>query len=157
MTAYEHQAVDHNASIRAERPDPDQVQVTITHGEEEPASITMWAEDFEAMANGVRAPTPRPHAERAPEGEVTAAVRRGAERMAGTYLLPKPSDAELIHKTRVTLDSALDVEEMARVLHREGAWCGVCEYDGWDACTECRETVTGYATALRTAILGGAA
>src|SRR5690606_8630201 len=54
------------------------------------------------------------------------------------------------------LAAALDVEEMARVLHREGAWCGVCEYEGWDACRECRETVTGYATVLRTAILGGA-
>jgi hypothetical protein len=53
MTAYEHQAVDHNASIRAERPDPDQVRVTITVGEDEPTSITMWAEDFETMAREV--------------------------------------------------------------------------------------------------------
>lgn len=52
-TGYEHQAVDHDASIRAERPDPDQVQITITHGEDEPTSITMWAEDFETMAREV--------------------------------------------------------------------------------------------------------
>lgn len=54
MTGYEHQAVDHDASIRAERPDPDQVKITITHGEDEPTSITMWAEDFETMAREVR-------------------------------------------------------------------------------------------------------
>lgn len=81
MSGYEHQAVDHNASIRAERPDrngfTDQVTVTITHGEDEPTSITMWAEDFETMAGEVRtpAPTPQPDAERV-QGEVTAAVRR---------------------------------------------------------------------------------
>jgi len=52
-TGYEHQAVGHDASIRAERSDPDQVRITITHGEDEPTSITMWAEDFETMARGV--------------------------------------------------------------------------------------------------------
>lgn len=57
-TGYEHQAVDHDASIRAERPDPDQVQITITHGEDEPTSITMWAEDFETMAREVRTGDP---------------------------------------------------------------------------------------------------
>lgn len=57
MSGYEYQAIDHDASIRAERPDPngfvDQVKVTITHGEDEPTSITMWAEDFETMAREV--------------------------------------------------------------------------------------------------------
>jgi hypothetical protein len=103
----------------------------------------------------VAAPMPRPHAERAPEGEVTAAVRRAAGQINAMLGPDEPKFAP--NHARSVLAAALDVEEMARVLHREGAWCGVCEYDGWDACTECRETVTGYATALRTAILGGAA
>jgi hypothetical protein len=53
VSGYEHQAYDHDASIRAERLDPDRITVTITHGEDEPTSITMWAEDFETMAREV--------------------------------------------------------------------------------------------------------
>ena len=103
------------------------------------------------------APTPRPRAERAPEGEVTAAVERAAEAIRAS-VIDTPTEKAARIMARAGLGAALDdVEDLARVLHREGAWCGVCEYDGWDACKECRETVTGYATALRAAILGGAA
>jgi GAF domain-containing protein len=90
--------------------------------------------------------------------DVTPAVRRAAEAMEDAAFRLIGRDLGTIYRDRIareTLAAALDVEEMARVLHREGAWCGVCEYDGWDACKECRETVTGYAAALRAAILGG--
>lgn len=96
--------------------------------------------------------------------EVTAAVERGAEALYRREGGVTPLSEVTIggHSWRdvkrddvyTVLAAALNVEEMARVLHREGAWCGVCEYDGWDACKGCRETVTTYATALRTALLG---
>jgi hypothetical protein len=37
---------------------------------------------------------------------------------------------------------------MAKILYAEGAWCGDCEYEGWDKCGVCRRTCRGYAKAL---------
>src|SRR5690606_18058706 len=50
----------------------------------------------------------------APEGEVAAAVRRGADRMAGTYLLPKPSDAERLASVRAEIDAIDAVYDHAK-------------------------------------------
>ena len=50
----------------------------------------------------------------APEGEVAAAVRRGADRMAGTYLLPKPSDAERLASARAEIDAIDAVYDHAK-------------------------------------------
>ena len=43
---------------------------------------------------------------------------------------------------------------MAEVLHQEGAWCGNCDFEGWDACKDCRDTCEGYARALSAAGFG---
>ena len=43
---------------------------------------------------------------------------------------------------------------MAEVLHQEGAWCSNCEFEGWDACKDCRDTCEGYARALSAAGFG---
>lgn len=37
--------------------------------------------------------------------------------------------------------------ELAKVIYTEGAFCGDCEYDGWDTCATCRRTCIGYAAA----------
>lgn len=92
--------------------------------------------------------------------EVTAAVRRGAARLAGTYLLPKPGESELIHKTRVTLDSALDVEEMARAADPEAFEDHPIESRSHVAAIQWaarRKIATDHAQRIRAAILGGAA
>lgn len=37
--------------------------------------------------------------------------------------------------------------ELAKVLYKEGAYCGNCEYVGWDTCADCRRCCIGYAAA----------
>lgn len=39
-------------------------------------------------------------------------------------------------------------ERIARALYEAGAYCGNCEYDGWDSCAECREVLYRYAYAV---------
>jgi hypothetical protein len=85
----------------------------------------------------------------APEGEVTAAVWRGAVAvpLAYTQAMTDPTVPHVgRHVATNVLDAALDVEEMARVIssHRHGSEVP------WP---EDRRT----AEALRAAILGGAA
>jgi hypothetical protein len=83
----------------------------------------------------------------APEGEVTAAVRRGAEDLRSLYLTDQTEPVSRYHEEATTvLVAALDVEEMAWVIssHRHGSEVP------WP---EDRRT----AEALRAAILGGAA
>lgn len=48
----------------------------------------------------------------------------------------------------------MTAKTMAEVLYHEGAWCGDCEYEGWDACSGCRDTCEGYARALTAAGFG---
>lgn len=92
------------------------------------------------------------------EARLTEARKRSDETLRhlpeGWLLSRAEHDRQRLVKDLDALLAALNVEEMARVLYQEGAWCGVCEYEGWDACDGCRETVRTYAQALRTAILG---
>jgi hypothetical protein len=39
-------------------------------------------------------------------------------------------------------------ERIARALNKDGAWCGDCEFESWDACSECRRVCGDYATAV---------
>ncbi|AOY72070.1 hypothetical protein ARZXY2_2540 [Arthrobacter sp. ZXY-2] len=39
-------------------------------------------------------------------------------------------------------------DDLAKVLYREGAYCGSCEYEGWETCADCRRCCDGYATAI---------
>jgi hypothetical protein len=39
-------------------------------------------------------------------------------------------------------------EQIARALYEKGAYCGVCDFDGFDTCSECRATVRGYASTV---------
>lgn len=86
----------------------------------------------------------------------TPAIERAARALDADQgaLVPSGPTRIALADARLALAAALDVEEMARVAYAEGAWCGVCEYEGWDACADCRTTLIGYATAIRTAILG---
>lgn len=59
MSGYEHQSVDHDASIRVEATGPDVVTVTITRGDRKPRSITMWASEFADMAASITPTTER--------------------------------------------------------------------------------------------------
>lgn len=43
---------------------------------------------------------------------------------------------------------------LARLLYKEGCWCGDCEYAGWDSCPECRQTCHIIARALAAAGFG---
>ncbi|MGZ4621478.1 MAG: hypothetical protein ACXVGF_04680 [Blastococcus sp.] len=45
-------------------------------------------------------------------------------------------------------------ERVARALYDEGAWCGVCDYEGYDACRECRAAVRSYADAALAVLRG---
>jgi hypothetical protein len=110
----------------------------------------------------VTAPTPRPRAERAPEGEVTAAVRRAAGALPTTRLNPWAA--------RTVLAAALDVEEMVGVLASHAAWRSYGP-DGYGLECSCGTDLGEHsmavnandvhqrhqAEALRAAILGGAA
>lgn len=39
-------------------------------------------------------------------------------------------------------------DAIARALYIEGAWCGECEFAGWDTCPACRRSCQGYASAV---------
>lgn len=39
-------------------------------------------------------------------------------------------------------------DELARIVNVEGAWCGECEFAGWDSCAECRRSCRGFADAI---------
>lgn len=39
------------------------------------------------------------------------------------------------------------VEAAARAIYAEGAYCGNCEYAGWESCADCRDCCTSYAKA----------
>lgn len=39
-------------------------------------------------------------------------------------------------------------ERLAKTMHTEGAWCGDCEFEGWDSCSECRRVCLTYADAV---------
>lgn len=39
-------------------------------------------------------------------------------------------------------------DELARIVNVEGAWCGECEFEGWDSCAECRSSCRGFADAI---------
>ena len=38
--------------------------------------------------------------------------------------------------------------ELAKLLHSEGAWCGECEFRGWESCPDCRSSCLGFADAV---------
>jgi hypothetical protein len=117
------------------------------------------------------APTPRPHAERAPEGEVTAAVERGAEDLRSLYLTDQTEPVSRYREEAATvLAAALDVEEMAGVLASHAGWrsygphgyglecsCGVDLGEHSMAVNANDVHQRHQAEALRAAILGGAA
>jgi hypothetical protein len=44
------------------------------------------------------------------------------------------------------------IEAVARSVYDEGAWCGDCEYEGWDTCSVCREVCDKYARAAVAAL-----
>jgi len=41
----------------------------------------------------------------------------------------------------------LDITELAEILHKEGAYCGSCGYEG-GACSDCDKVLAGYAKAI---------
>ncbi len=114
-------------------------------------------------------PTPRPHAERAPEGEVPAEwVELAAAVLRDSRLVNVCGDGrgcrceEAVEYSLVSahdmLAAVLDVEEMARVIQADQA-----RRHGWTALRwehldeRHRDAYRADATALRAAILGGAA
>lgn len=38
-------------------------------------------------------------------------------------------------------------EQIATVIYNKGAYCGNCDYDGWDSCVDCRSCCLVYADA----------
>jgi hypothetical protein len=129
----------------------------------------------------VAAPTPRPHAERAPEGEVTAAVMRTARALhdvaakeglvsPGGFGIDWDTSDAFVADARKALDAALDVEEMVGVLASHAAWRSHGPY-GYGLECSCGTDLGEHsmavnandvhqrhqAEALRAAILGGAA
>ena len=44
-------------------------------------------------------------------------------------------------------------ERIAKVIHHEGGYCGLCGYEGeWDVCGDCKRTLLGYADAVLNAL-----
>jgi hypothetical protein len=39
-------------------------------------------------------------------------------------------------------------KRIARAIYDDGAYCGDCDYEGWDTCEECRDTVYRYADSV---------
>jgi hypothetical protein len=53
-----------------------------------------------------------------------------------------------------TPGTALDRRDrVARAIYDKGAYCGDCEYDGWDSCSACRRVNRGYADVALAAVL----
>jgi len=48
------------------------------------------------------------------------------------------------------------IERSAKATYAEGAFCGTCEYEGWDACADCRRCNMDYARAVVAALREGA-
>lgn len=56
--------------------------------------------------------------------------------------------AFLLPLSAVCGDIAALRERLALVVYKQGAYCGDCEYDGWDSCEDCRRCVYGYVDAV---------
>ena len=39
-------------------------------------------------------------------------------------------------------------ERLARLLYDEGCWCGCCDYEGWDSCSDCGKCCMTIAAAI---------
>lgn len=48
------------------------------------------------------------------------------------------------------MDDVLEIDRLAvaKAIYDEGAYCGDCEYEGWDTCSACREVNRSYADAV---------
>lgn len=48
------------------------------------------------------------------------------------------------------------IERAAKATYAEGAFCGTCEFEGWDSCADCRRCNMDYARAVVAALREGA-
>jgi len=52
--------------------------------------------------------------------------------------------------------SEAGIERAAKATYAEGAFCGTCEFEGWDSCADCRRCNMDYARAVVAALREGA-
>ncbi|AXH44424.1 hypothetical protein PP356_gp44 [Arthrobacter phage MargaretKali] len=50
------------------------------------------------------------------------------------------------------LFSEAAIERAAKATYAEGAFCGTCEFEGWDSCADCRRCNMDYARAVVAAL-----
>ncbi len=80
-----------------------------------------------------------------------SALNRAAEAAGWLWVCQEVRFGEV---ARAVFES-IDTDDLARAVYREGAFCGDCDFEGWDSCSDCRRVARIYAEAVKAHLLAG--